>query len=144
MKHVKGRRRTVKHNMNVSPLMLKNADFLRHFRSKYRSKSSQRQMIENALDQQLLCFVEMCFNVLKGRVPLGKRQIQRLGALKHQLRRLARARCAKTARRVLLLNRQDQQQQQQHQTGAGFPVVASMLTSILLPMLMDKLLPKTN
>ncbi|KAL3110853.1 hypothetical protein niasHT_014790 [Heterodera trifolii] len=89
------RRRAVKHNMNVSPLMLKNADFLRHFRSKYRSKSSQRQMIENALDEQLLCFVEMCFNVLKGRVPLGKRQIQRLGELKHQLRSLARARCAK-------------------------------------------------
>ncbi|KAL3078487.1 hypothetical protein niasHT_032783 [Heterodera trifolii] len=120
--------------------MLKNADFLRHFRSKCRSKSSQRKMIENALDEQLLCFVEMGFNVLKGRVPLGKQQIQRLGVLKHQLRRLARARCAKTARRVLLLNRQNQH----HQTGAGFPVMASMLTSILLPLLMDKLLPKTN
>ncbi|KAL3124013.1 hypothetical protein niasHT_003720 [Heterodera trifolii] len=77
-------------------------------------------MIENALDEQLLCFVEMGFNVLKGRVPLGKQQIQRLGALKHHLRRLARARCAKTARRVLLLNRQNQH----HQTGAGFPVMA--------------------
>ncbi|KAL3100212.1 hypothetical protein niasHS_000222 [Heterodera schachtii] len=70
----------------------------------------------------------------------GKLQIQRLGALKHHLRRLARARCAKTARRVLLLNRQNQH----HQTGAGFPVMASMLTSILLPLLMDKLLPKRD
>ncbi|KAL3117644.1 hypothetical protein niasHT_004309 [Heterodera trifolii] len=128
--------------MNVSPLMLKNADFLRHFRSKYRSKSSQRQMIENALDEQLLCFVEMCFNVLKGRVPLGKRQIQRLGELKHQLRSLARARCAKTARRVLLLNHHRHHHHHQRQTGAGFPMVASMLASVLLPVLMDNFLQK--
>ncbi|KAL3071632.1 hypothetical protein niasHT_031996 [Heterodera trifolii] len=122
--------------------MLKNADFLRHFRSKYRSKSSQRQMIENALDEQLLCFVEMCFNVLKGRVPLGKRQIQRLGELKHQLRSLARARCAKTARRVLLLNHHRHHHHHQRQTGAGFPMVASMLASVLLPVLMDNFLQK--
>ncbi|KAL3079659.1 hypothetical protein niasHS_013941 [Heterodera schachtii] len=74
-------------------------------------------MIENALDEQLLCFVEMCFNVLMGRVPLGKRQIQRLGELKHQLRSLARARCAKTARRVLLLNHHRHHHHHQRQTG---------------------------
>lgn len=120
---------------SLSPLIHKNSEFLRTFHSKSRSKRAQAALIERATDEQLLCFVEICFNVLKGRVPLRKAHLRKLCSLRQQLRRLARARCARSTRNILLNS-------QTPQKGSGLPAVAGVLASILIPLVAEKFIHK--
>ena len=60
---------------NVGPLITRNLPFLRDVYGSRRSKPTVRQLIGRASDEQLLCFVEICLNILRGRLPLRKRHI---------------------------------------------------------------------
>lgn len=110
----------------ISPLIRKNLEFLR----KCKKSRRQSKVIAGATDDQLLCLVEICLNILKGRVPLRKRQLRRLQTQAHLLRRLARTRSSRSARGML------------QQQGNGLPAIAGMLASIVVPMIADALLHK--
>ncbi|KAL3092068.1 hypothetical protein niasHS_004231 [Heterodera schachtii] len=69
-------------------------------------------LIRVATDEQLLCLVEICLNILKGRVPLRPRHLKKLQAHALVLRRLARTRCSRSAKKVLL------------QHGDGLPAIS--------------------
>ncbi|KAL3084879.1 hypothetical protein niasHT_034514 [Heterodera trifolii] len=57
-------------------------------------------LFETHSDDQLLCLVEICLNILKGRVPLRPRHLNKLKAHALVLRRLARTRCSRSAKKV--------------------------------------------
>ena len=117
---------------NVGPLITRNLPFLRDVYGSRRSKPTVRQLIGRASDEQLLCFVEICLNILRGRLPLRKRHMRRLCALALTIRRLARARCAKSARLLMCT-----------QQGAGIGV-AGIVASVLVPLVADALIKKAK
>ncbi|KAL3075379.1 hypothetical protein niasHT_006563 [Heterodera trifolii] len=82
-------------------------------------------LIRDATDEQLLCLVEICLNILKGRVPLRTRHLNKLKAHAQVLRRLARTRCSRSAKKVLL------------QHGDGLPAIVGLIASIALPLIAD-------
>ncbi|KAL3088912.1 hypothetical protein niasHT_028688 [Heterodera trifolii] len=82
-------------------------------------------LIRDASDEQLLCLVEICLNILKGRVPLRPRHLNKLKAHALVLRRLARTRCSRSAKKVLL------------QHGDGLPAIVGLIASIALPLIAD-------
>ncbi|KAL3075851.1 hypothetical protein niasHT_032054 [Heterodera trifolii] len=83
-------------------------------------------LIRGASDEQLLCLVEICLNILKGRVPLRPRHLNKLKAHAQVLRRLARKRCSRSAKKVLL------------QHGDGLPAIVGLIASIALPLIADR------
>jgi hypothetical protein len=119
--------------MKPSKLICRNAEFLRNFHTRFRAKQAQHALLKDASDEHLLCFVEICLNLLKGKLPLRRPHLKRLAKIKHTLRCLARARCPRTARKILLLKQQE---------GKGFPAVAGVLASVVVPLLMEKLINK--
>jgi hypothetical protein len=88
-------------------------------------------MVIVASDAELLCLVEICLNLLQGRLPAHHRRWMVLRRQADTLRRLSRARSPKTARRLLL-----------QQQGGGLPAVAGLLASILIPIIAEKFLHK--
>ena len=115
--------------INVPSLISKNGTFLQEICST-RRKSSQQELVKIATDEQLLCLVKICVNILKGRVPLRKTHLKKQRIQAHALRRLARTRCSRSAKRVLL------------QEGKGLPAIAGLLTSIVVPMIANAIMHK--
>ena len=115
-----------------SKLIKQNCNFLKNVQKHGRNRSTVHQLMSGATDRQLLCFVEICFNILKGRVPLSKRQLYRLQRQAHLLRKLSRIRTVCSARHLLT----------KPQHGRGIPAVAGVLASILVPMLSDAIFSK--
>lgn len=107
--------------LEFSPLINDNEKFLRQIvQSK---KSGQHELVKCATDEQILCLVEICLNILKGRVPLRKSHLKKLRQQAHSLRKLARTRSSRSAKHVLL------------QQGQGVPAIAGLLTSIIVPLI---------
>jgi hypothetical protein len=119
---------------NISPLVQNNANYLANVHKNGRRRLALDALIRNASDVELLCFVEICLNVLKGRVPLRKKHVQRMRTQADLLRRLSRSKCPASARRMLLTR------QLNPQTGRGLPAVAGLLASVVAPMFVEKLL----
>lgn len=117
----------MKSSLGISPLIQSNAAFLDHVRHCARSPLAVKALIANANDEQLLCFVEMSLNILKGRVPLHKKYKRKLAHYAHVIRKLARVRSSKSAKRLLL----------PIQNGRGVPMVAGVLASLLVPLIID-------
>ena len=109
---------------NVSDNITRNISFIQNVNGKRRSQRAIRELIANASDDELLSFVEICFNVLRGRLPLNKRNHQRLSKHALQFRRLARCRTAKSAKCIL-----------SPQKGDGLPTIAGVLASVLIPLI---------
>lgn len=118
----------------VSPLVLANLSFLRHLVHCSRSVKSIRTAILTANEEQLLCLVEICFNLLRGRLPADGRRMRRMRRHAGMLRRLARCRCPKSARCLLLPSTA-----KSGQKGAGIGAIAGLLASMLLPILVEKI-----
>ncbi|KAL3091200.1 hypothetical protein niasHT_028442 [Heterodera trifolii] len=74
---------------------------------------------------KILCMVEICLNILKGRVPLHPRHLKRLKTHAQVLRRLTRTRCSRSAKKVLL------------QHGDGLSAIVGLIASIALPLIAD-------
>ena len=117
----------------LSPLIIENANFIRRLQNSKRSNRAVETLISSANEVELLCLVEICLNLLKGRIPhnLLKKYWQRLLCQADLLRRVSRARSARKARQMLL--------PRTNQQGKGLPAVAGILASILAPMLIDAL-----
>lgn len=118
----------------VSPLVLANLSFLRHLVHCSRSVKAIRTAILTASEEQLLCLVEICFNLLRGRLPADGRRMRRMRRHAGMLRRLARCRCPKSARCLLLPSTA-----KSGQKGAGIGAIAGLLASMLLPILVEKI-----
>ncbi|KAL3076977.1 hypothetical protein niasHT_031234 [Heterodera trifolii] len=82
-------------------------------------------VIREASDEQILCLVEICLNILKGRVPLHPRHLKRLKTHAQVLRRLTRTCCSRSAKKVLL------------QHGDGLSAIVGLIASIALPLIAD-------
>lgn len=109
----------------VGELIKRNVDFLQQIAASGRSESKLRMRLSNANTEQLLCFVEICLNILRNRLPLSARQLARLRTHAQQIRALSRTRSAHRARHQLL------------QFGKGVPAVAGLIASAVLPLLTD-------
>ncbi|KAL3085413.1 hypothetical protein niasHT_036145 [Heterodera trifolii] len=83
------------------------------------------EIIREASDEQILCMVEICLNILKGRVPLSPRHLKRLKTHAQVLRRLTRTRSSRSAKKVLL------------QHGDGLSAIVGLIASIALPLIAD-------
>lgn len=118
----------------ASKLIKQNCNFLKNVQKHGRSQKTVLELMRRATDHQLLCFVEICFNILKGRIPLSKRQLNRLQKQANLLRKLARTRTARTARHLLT----------KRQQGRGLPAVAGVLASVLVPILTDMVFKKKH
>jgi len=81
-------------NFTTSFLIEKNAGFLNNLLSCSKSKMAVNKIISNASDEQLLCLVEICLNLLKGRLPFHKNRIQNLQNQASLLRKISRSRSA--------------------------------------------------
>ena len=76
------------------------------------------QIISGASDDQLLAMVEVALNILKSRFPLKPAQKRRLIPLAAEVRRLSRARSAKTARQIVQIG--------------GNPLLSALLVPVVL------------
>jgi len=113
----------------TSFLIEKNANFLNNLLTCSRSKNAVNKIISNASDEQLLCLVEICLNLLKGRLPFHKNRIQNLQNQASLLRKISRSRSASSAKRLLLCDK--------IQNGRGFPPVAGLLASLIVPLIAE-------
>lgn len=117
--------------------VIQHVDFIRQLCAphKPRSRSSEirQHLIRDATADQLLALVECCFNILKSRVPLTKSQLRRLNMHADKIRSLARVRTPANARRILL--RDERHIVQRGRGLAIVPSLASLISSILFPML---------
>lgn len=120
-----------------SPLIYRNLKFLRDISTCGRSKNAIVARLNVAKDEELLCFVEICLNLLKGRLPLRKRWMRRLRAQAALIRKLSRARSAHKTRQLLTKRLKDQ-------SGDGLPALAGVLASILVPIIAEKMMSKNE
>lgn len=82
------------------------------------------KMANELSDSELLSLVEIALNIIKSRVPLKKADRKKLISQAHSIRALARARSPYMARKILAA-----------QSGRGFPALAGLLASAVIPIL---------
>ena len=87
----------------------------------------RKVLIEHGPSDLILCICECCYNVLKGTVPLTKRQKQHLSRYKKHLRGLANKKISRVKKRRLLT----QQKGGGNLLTALLPPVLSVLSSLL-------------
>jgi hypothetical protein len=112
-----------------------NAKFIKGL-ARTKSSSYRKQIIQCASTDQLLALVETALNVIKSNRPFWtRRQRDKLCVHAHLIRKLARTRTPKSARRILIRGEKDQK-------GGGIPVIAlaGILSNVLLPYLTEHLL----
>lgn len=115
----------------IPKLLKENAHFIHGLHNSKRSNRAIEALISGASEIELLCLVEICLNLLKGRIPhnLLKRYWRRLLCQADLIRRLSRVRSARKARQILL--------PKSNQQGKGLPAIAGLLATILVPMVID-------
>lgn len=82
----------------VGNRVLANKGFLERV-ARTTSARKRRRYIEEASAEELLAIVESCFNVLRARLPLSRRQRARLAEHADHIRRISRVRTERSARR---------------------------------------------
>ena len=98
-----------------------------------RQHNRLRQILSASGPEQLLCLVECCLNLLRGRVPRPKqRLLNRLRSQAPQLRAFCKARSARTAREHL------------QQEGGGLAALIPIAISAILPVIVDKVIDKIS
>lgn len=123
-------------SIEFSPIIKENLNFLRKIHENKRSHLKIRQILIGARDEELLTLVEICFNLLKSRIPLSKRHHKLLKKQAIIVRKLARSRSAKTSKSLLLKS--------VGQRGDGLPLVPAILSSVILPILTETIISKIN
>lgn len=104
----------------ISEIVTRNSTFL-HSLARTKSFRKRRRLLKNADANQLLSLVEICLNILCSRFKLTTRQKKRLMPYADFVRRLARKRTERGARKILV------------QKGSGLGgVFAALLTPVLI------------
>lgn len=101
----------------VGPRIRANQKFLKQL-AKCTSHRKRTQYVHNATDDELLCLVEIAYNILKGRLPLTAHHKRKLVQVADLVRQLRRTKTPKGARNVV-------------QKGGGY-FLASLLAPVLL------------
>jgi superfamily I DNA/RNA helicase len=101
----------------VGERVIKNYNFLKRLVST-RSEKKRCQLLSEASADQLLAIVESASNILNWKYRLNNRQRNKLKPFAHTVRRLARARSEKGARRIV-------------QTGGSLALIGTLLGPIL-------------
>ena len=112
--------------ISTSKLIEKNVNFLNSVCESKKSRKIMNEILLNASAEQLLCFVEICFNLLKGRLPFHRNRINNLQKHANILRKISRSRSASSTRCLL-------------QQGNGIYPLAGILASLVLPLITDKI-----
>jgi hypothetical protein len=103
----------------VNQLVRDNADFLKIL-ARTKSNKKQRRLLRLATTNQLLTLTEICFNIVKERFKLTKRQKNRLIPYTEFVRHMSRVRSERGARNVI------------NQKGGSVGTFAALLTPVLL------------
>lgn len=107
--------------VRVSQVVSDNTHFLRSL-ARTKSSRKRKRILKHAGAEQLLALVEICLNILCSRFKLTTRQKKRLLPYADFVRRLARKRTERGARKILV------------QKGSG---VGGLFAALLTPILVD-------
>jgi hypothetical protein len=124
-----------KNQIKLGNSVTENAKFIKWL-AQTKSSSRRTQIIQGASTDQLLALVETALNVINAKQPFwSRRQRDKLCVHAQLIRKLARTRTPKSARRILIRGEKDQK-------GGGVPVIAlaGILSNVLLPYLSEHLL----
>lgn len=100
----------------VSKKIIENKEFLKKL-ARTKTPSIKEQLLVNATTAEILSIVEICYNLLKFKIPLTPSQKRKLAVHANFIRKLSRTRSEKSARKIL-------------QKGGG-PVLAALLVPVL-------------
>lgn len=89
-----------KPNAKINPLVCQNYHFLKTL-AKTKSKEKRNKLLKNLTTEQLLVITEICLNIVKSRFELKTKQKKRMLPFADIIRKIARARSEKTARRLV-------------------------------------------
>ena len=114
----------------VGMVVCDNLDFLKRL-AKTKSIKKRRRILKNATTDQLLALAEISLNICIGRFPITTRQKKRMMPHVSFVRRMARLRSEKGARRFVV------------QKGGALPIglFASLLTPIILKLTQSLISP---
>ena len=112
-----GRRKKIL--QTIGERVLKNFNFLKKL-GKTHSQKKWKALIRNANSEELLALIEISSNILAGRFSLSKKQREKLLPFANYIRKIARARSEKGARKIFT-----------NQQG-GQAVLAALLSPILV------------
>lgn len=116
----------------LSAHVRRNVHFLEKIAGCKKNPKRCAQLIAEAGAEQLLCIVECCLNLLRGRVAIRGRRLEHLRPYAAQIRAISRARCAKRAKSQL---------EKEQQSGRGVPLLPLIVGSIL-PVIVDQIFNK--
>lgn len=123
----------------------RNLHFLKQLACCGKNPSRCATLLASAGPEQLLCLVECCLNLLRGRVPINRRRLEALRPHAAQIRALSRSRSAESVRKQLAAatasqsHLQRQKQGGPAQTGRGIPLIPLVVGS-LLPIIIEKVI----
>ena len=105
-------------HLEIGENICNNIPFLKTL-SKSKSERKRSHILRAATNQELLAIVESALNIVRGRFGISARQKSRIDPYKNYIRRLARIRSERGARRLV-------------QKGNGIGAFAAFLTPVIL------------
>ena len=106
-----------------STIIHKNIEFLQQLSNAQKSKKECNLILSKANNEELLVIVEICWNLLRSRLPINKQQKKKLLKYAPLVRKISRIRSEKSAKKTF------------NQTGRGIPLIASLVANLVLPLL---------
>lgn len=119
-----------KQHINPSSNIKQNSKFLIQLGGAYRSKKLSNTLLQKASSQELLSIVEICWNILRERLPITVKQRKQLIKKAPLIRKISRIRSEKSAKNLF-------------QTGRGIPAAAALVASLIIPLL-SEIISKKN
>jgi len=107
---------------NISQLVKDNLQFLKQL-AKTRSLTKRRRLLKKASTDQLLSLTEICFNIVRDKFKLNKRQKSRLLPFANFVRRVSRLKSERGAKRTVI------------QQGSGLPI--GLFPAVLTPIIIE-------
>ncbi|KAL3068316.1 hypothetical protein niasHS_016596 [Heterodera schachtii] len=118
----------------LSEHVRRHIDFFQQLKAARGSPPRCQALVAGASSEQLLCLVESALNILRARVPIQRRHLDRLRQRASDVRTLSRVRSTRSARRLLL----NAHAPSATQTGRGIPPLVGLLASVLVPVLVQR------
>ncbi|KAL3111059.1 hypothetical protein niasHT_013083 [Heterodera trifolii] len=118
----------------LSEHVRRHIDFFQQLKAARGSPPRCQALVAGASSEQLLCLVESALNILRARVPIQRRHLDRLRQRASDVRTLSRVRSTRSARRLLL----NAHAPSTAQTGRGIPPLVGLLASVLVPVLVQR------
>lgn len=128
-----------KHCLSVH--VRRNLHFLKQLARCRKQPERCSKLLESAGPEQLLCLVECCLNLLRGRVQINRRRLEALRPHAAQIRALSRSRSAQSVRKQLTTDINLPEGKGEGQTGRGIPLIPLVVGS-LLPIIIEKAVNK--